>query len=64
VLKLSIRKHYIHLIQTTFAEHSLQKTNKLLVVDEDVPGAASAYILQKIVEGKMVITALMPAKNP
>jgi pyruvate/2-oxoglutarate/acetoin dehydrogenase E1 component/TPP-dependent pyruvate/acetoin dehydrogenase alpha subunit len=29
---------------------SLQKTNKLLVVDEDVPGGASAYILQKIVE--------------
>ncbi|RYE17310.1 MAG: transketolase, partial [Sphingobacteriales bacterium] len=31
---------------------SLKKTNKLLVVDEDVPGAASAYILQKIVEGQ------------
>ncbi|RCH56882.1 transketolase [Mucilaginibacter hurinus] len=31
---------------------SLQKTNKLLVVDEDLPGAASAYILQKIVEGQ------------
>ena len=29
---------------------SLQKTNKLLVVDEDVPGAASAYILQQIME--------------
>lgn len=29
---------------------SLQKTNKLLVVDEDVPGAASAYILQNILE--------------
>lgn len=29
---------------------SLQKTNKLLVVDEDVPGAASAYILQQIIE--------------
>jgi pyruvate/2-oxoglutarate/acetoin dehydrogenase E1 component len=31
---------------------SLQKTNKLLVIDEDLPGAASAYILQKIVEGQ------------
>lgn len=31
---------------------SLQKTSKLLVVDEDVPGAASAYILQKILEGQ------------
>src|SRR5690606_5031250 len=29
---------------------SLQKTNKLLVVDEDVPGGASAYILQDILE--------------
>jgi len=29
---------------------SLQKTNKLLVVDEDLPGSASAYILQKILE--------------
>ncbi len=29
---------------------SLQKTNKLLVLDEDVPGAASAYILQNILE--------------
>jgi len=30
--------------------NSLAKTNKLLVVDEDVPGGASAYILQKILE--------------
>jgi len=29
---------------------SLKKTSKLLVIDEDVPGAASAYIVQKIVE--------------
>jgi pyruvate/2-oxoglutarate/acetoin dehydrogenase E1 component/TPP-dependent pyruvate/acetoin dehydrogenase alpha subunit len=29
---------------------SLSKTNKLLVVDEDVPGGASAYILQQILE--------------
>ncbi|MFC2532410.1 MAG: thiamine pyrophosphate-dependent enzyme, partial [Capnocytophaga ochracea] len=28
---------------------SIQKTNRLLVVDEDMPGATSAYILQKIV---------------
>ena len=27
---------------------SLQKTNRLLVIDEDVPGGASAYILNKI----------------
>jgi pyruvate/2-oxoglutarate/acetoin dehydrogenase E1 component/TPP-dependent pyruvate/acetoin dehydrogenase alpha subunit len=29
---------------------SLKKTNKLVVLDEDVPGGASAYILQKILE--------------
>jgi pyruvate/2-oxoglutarate/acetoin dehydrogenase E1 component/TPP-dependent pyruvate/acetoin dehydrogenase alpha subunit len=31
---------------------SLKKTNKLLVVDEDVPGAASAYIIQRILEAQ------------
>jgi pyruvate/2-oxoglutarate/acetoin dehydrogenase E1 component len=30
--------------------NSLKKTSKLLVIDEDVPGAASAYITQKIIE--------------
>lgn len=29
---------------------SLSKTNKLLVVDEDVPGGASAFILQQVLE--------------
>ncbi|MCY1512626.1 Pyruvate dehydrogenase E1 component subunit beta [compost metagenome] len=29
---------------------SLQKTNKLLIVDEDVPGGGSAFILQQILE--------------
>ncbi|MEC4003733.1 thiamine pyrophosphate-dependent enzyme [Flavobacterium sp. SUN052] len=29
---------------------SLEKTNRLLVIDEDVPGGASAYILQEIIE--------------
>ncbi len=29
---------------------SIAKTNRLLVVDEDVPGGASAYILQQIIE--------------
>jgi pyruvate/2-oxoglutarate/acetoin dehydrogenase E1 component len=29
---------------------SVAKTNRLLIVDEDVPGGASAYILQKIIE--------------
>jgi pyruvate/2-oxoglutarate/acetoin dehydrogenase E1 component len=31
---------------------SVIKTNKLLVVDEDVPGGATAYILQEIVESQ------------
>lgn len=31
-------------------KNSLQKTNKLLVVDEDVPGGGSAFILQQILE--------------
>jgi pyruvate/2-oxoglutarate/acetoin dehydrogenase E1 component/TPP-dependent pyruvate/acetoin dehydrogenase alpha subunit len=29
---------------------SIQKTNRLLVLDEDVPGGASAYILQQVLE--------------
>ncbi len=35
---------------TQICVNSLAKTNKLLVVDEDVPGGASAYILQKVLE--------------
>ena len=31
---------------------SLQKTNRLLIVDEDVPGGASAYILQEVLENQ------------
>ena len=29
---------------------SIAKTNRLLVIDEDVPGGATAYILQEIIE--------------
>ena len=29
---------------------SVAKTNRILVIDEDVPGGASAYILQKVLE--------------
>ena len=29
---------------------SLRKTSKLLIVDEDLPGGGSAYILQKVLE--------------
>lgn len=31
---------------------SVQKTNRLLVIDEDVPGGASAYILNEIIENQ------------
>ncbi|TRZ45209.1 alpha-ketoacid dehydrogenase subunit alpha/beta [Robertkochia solimangrovi] len=31
---------------------SLKKTNRLLVIDEDVPGGASAYLLQEILENQ------------
>jgi pyruvate/2-oxoglutarate/acetoin dehydrogenase E1 component/TPP-dependent pyruvate/acetoin dehydrogenase alpha subunit len=31
---------------------SLEKTNRLVVVDEDVPGGASAYMLQQILESQ------------
>tara|TARA_B100001142_G_scaffold17428_1_gene16187 strand:- start:2933 stop:5356 length:2424 start_codon:yes stop_codon:yes gene_type:complete len=31
---------------------SIKKTNRLLVIDEDVPGGSSAYILQKIIENQ------------
>ncbi|SHL59904.1 Pyruvate/2-oxoglutarate/acetoin dehydrogenase complex, dehydrogenase (E1) component [Flavobacterium flevense] len=31
---------------------SVQKTNRLLVIDEDVPGGASAFILQQIIENQ------------
>jgi len=31
---------------------SIKKTNRLVIVDEDVPGGASAYILQQIIENQ------------
>jgi pyruvate/2-oxoglutarate/acetoin dehydrogenase E1 component len=31
---------------------SVAKTNRLLVIDEDVPGGASAYIMQEIIENQ------------
>ncbi|MEN9337670.1 MAG: hypothetical protein RLZZ500_2657 [Bacteroidota bacterium] len=37
---------------------SLAKTNRLLVIDEDVPGGASAYILQQIIENQKGYTHL------
>lgn len=37
---------------------SLSKTNRLLVVDEDVPGGASAYLLQQVLEEQKGYRAL------
>ncbi|MGY3052240.1 pyruvate/2-oxoglutarate/acetoin dehydrogenase E1 component/TPP-dependent pyruvate/acetoin dehydrogenase alpha subunit [Pedobacter sp. UYEF25] len=38
--------------KTKICATSIAKTNKLLVLDEDVPGGASAYILQNILENQ------------
>ncbi|MBL30639.1 MAG: transketolase [Flavobacteriaceae bacterium] len=37
---------------------SLKKTNKLLIVDEDMPGGASAYILQQLLDHQDIYTLL------
>jgi pyruvate/2-oxoglutarate/acetoin dehydrogenase E1 component len=31
---------------------SLKKTNRILFVDEDVPGGATAYMYQQVIEGQ------------
>lgn len=38
--------------KTQICGRSLSKTNRLVVIDEDVPGGASAYILQNILENQ------------
>jgi len=40
---------------------SIAKTNRLLIIDEDVPGGASAYILQQLIE-KQNVFALLDSK--
>lgn len=48
---------------------SVAKTNRLLIVDEDVPGGGSAYILSQILEGQNIYEhldskpSLLTAKN-
>ena len=37
---------------------SLSKTNRLLIVDEDVPGGASSYILQQLIEKQNIYSLL------
>jgi pyruvate/2-oxoglutarate/acetoin dehydrogenase E1 component len=49
-VKLLIFNRFYHLILNKDIVKSIAKTNRLLVIDEDVPGGASAYILQEILE--------------
>jgi pyruvate/2-oxoglutarate/acetoin dehydrogenase E1 component len=37
---------------------SILKTNRLLIVDEDVPGGASSYILQQLIEKQNIYSLL------
>ena len=39
-------------------KESIRKTNRLLIVDEDVPGGASAYILDQLVEKQNIFNLL------
>ena len=39
-------------------KESIRKTNRLLIVDEDVPGGASAYILQQLIEKQNIFNLL------
>ena len=37
---------------------SIKKTNRIIIVDEDVPGGASAYILQKLIDEQGIFNHL------
>ena len=37
---------------------SVRKTNRIIIIDEDVPGGASAYILQKLIDEQEIFTYL------
>ena len=39
-------------------KESLRRTNRLLIIDEDVPGGASAYILQQLIEKQNIFNLL------
>ena len=39
-------------------KESIAKTNKILIIDEDVPGGASAYILQQLLENQKIYPLL------
>jgi pyruvate/2-oxoglutarate/acetoin dehydrogenase E1 component len=37
---------------------SLKKTNRILFVDEDVPGGAAAYMYNQVIEGQTSISVV------
>ena len=37
---------------------SVEKTNRLLIVDEDVPGGGTAYILNELIENQHIFNLL------
>ena len=37
---------------------SVEKTNRILIVDEDVPGGSSGYILQKLIDDQQIFNLL------
>jgi pyruvate/2-oxoglutarate/acetoin dehydrogenase E1 component len=39
-------------------KESVAKTNRLLIIDEDVPGGASAYILQQLIDVQNIFSQL------
>jgi len=39
-------------------KQSIAKTNRVLIVDEDVPGGASSYIMQQLIEKQNIFTLL------
>ena len=39
-------------------KQSISKTNRLLIVDEDVPGGASSYILQQLIDKQNIFELL------
>ena len=43
-------KHFFHLILKEGIVESLKKTNRIVFLDEDVPGGATAFMLQEVLE--------------
>ena len=50
VVKLLTYKHYFLLIFIIKFLDSLKKTNRIVFIDEDVPGGAAAFMFNKVME--------------